>query len=186
MFSCLDAHFILFTAGILFPPYILTKDGFESQMAVNYVGHFLLSHLLLPQLIAGSENNDGVNVRIVNVSSCAHECGKLNFDDFNYEKYFHTGLAYGDSKLAQIVAMKHFDKICQEKGWKIQSHAAHPGIVDTDIFHNSIWGSLSWARRLFFKVNQFGIKLDDFINLIISDSRTRVKDNRLRRNITRP
>jgi NAD(P)-dependent dehydrogenase (short-subunit alcohol dehydrogenase family) len=64
-------------------PYEETKDGFESQMAINYTGHFLLTHLLLPQLIAGSRNNDGKNVRIVNVSSCAHRITDIDIDDFH-------------------------------------------------------------------------------------------------------
>lgn len=96
-------------------------------MAVNYLGHFLLTHLMWPLLLAGSEINDGNNSRVVNVSSCANECGSLNYNDFNYDKYFHTGLAYGDSKLAQIVSVRRLEKICNQNGWKVQSHAAHPG-----------------------------------------------------------
>lgn len=64
-------------------PYKETSDGFESQMAVNYLGHFLLSHLLMPQLIAGSKDNDGKNARIVNVSSCCHLAGEMNYEDFH-------------------------------------------------------------------------------------------------------
>jgi NAD(P)-dependent dehydrogenase (short-subunit alcohol dehydrogenase family) len=122
-------------------------------MAINYLGHFLLTHLLTPQLIAGSENNDGHNTRVVNVSSCAHECGTINYEDFNYQNFYHTGLAYGDSKLAQIMFTRHMEKVCREKSWKIQSHAGHPGVVDTEIFQNSIWGSMKWLRQLIFKVN---------------------------------
>lgn len=122
-------------------------------MAVNFVGHFLLTHLLLPQLIVGGKSNNGNNARIVNVSSCAHKCGNINYDDFNYSKYFHTGLAYGDSKLAQIMAMRHLENLCIKNGWKVQSHAAHPGVVDTELFHRTIWGSMGWARKLLFKVN---------------------------------
>lgn len=146
-----------FTAGILFVPYQKTKDGFETQMAVNYLGHFLLSHLLMPQLIAASNKNDGKNSRIVSVSSCANECGQLNYADFNYEKEFHTGLAYGDSKLAQIVANRHVEKLCRENDWKVQNHFAHPGLVDTEIFLHSIWGSLTWIRKILFKVSLFVI-----------------------------
>lgn len=137
---------------MLYTPYQLNRDGFETQMAINYIGHFLLTHLLMPQLIAGG-NSEGGNARIVNVSSCAHECGSINYEDFNYTKYYHTGLAYGDSKLAQILSMKHLEKICVKRGWKVQSHAAHPGVVDTDIFKHSVWGSLTFFRRLIFKVN---------------------------------
>lgn len=64
-------------------PYHETLDGFESQMAVNYLGHFLLTHRLLPQLIAGSECNDGKNSRIVNVSSCIHRISEMDYEDFH-------------------------------------------------------------------------------------------------------
>jgi NAD(P)-dependent dehydrogenase (short-subunit alcohol dehydrogenase family) len=66
-------------------PYKETKNGFESQMAVNYLGHFLLTHLLMPQLVAGSKDNDGKNVRIVNVSSCIHKAADIDYDDFHFK-----------------------------------------------------------------------------------------------------
>jgi NAD(P)-dependent dehydrogenase (short-subunit alcohol dehydrogenase family) len=115
-------------AGIYMGPYRKTSDGFESQMAVNYLGHFLLTHLLMPQLIAGSTDNDGKNVRVVNVSSCAHEAGTLNYGDFNYERYYNAGITYADSKLAQVMFTRQLQKICDDKGFKIQIHAAHPGL----------------------------------------------------------
>lgn len=74
---------VVISAGVMATPYKETKDGFESQMAINYLGHFLLTHLLMPQLIKGSENNDGKNVRIVNVSSCVHRIADMNYKDFN-------------------------------------------------------------------------------------------------------
>ena len=64
-------------------PYNETKDGFESQMAINYLGHFLLTHSIFPQLKAGALNNDGKNVRIVNVSSCVHRIGGIDYEDFH-------------------------------------------------------------------------------------------------------
>lgn len=59
-----------------------TKDGFESQFATNYLGHFLLSHLLLPHLKAAGEEN--LVSRIVNVSSCAHRiAGDFDVEQIN-------------------------------------------------------------------------------------------------------
>lgn len=111
-------------------PYSVTKDGFELQMAVNYVGHFLLSHLLLPQLIkAGNETQ--TNSRIVNVSSCAHHVGRINYDDFNNHDYYYGGMAYADSKFAQILFTRHLNEFCKEKNWKVQVNACHPGVVNT-------------------------------------------------------
>lgn len=70
-------------AGVMCTPYRETKDGFESQMAINYLGHFLLTHLLMPNLIAGSKDNDGKNARVVNVSSCVHKLTDIDYDDFH-------------------------------------------------------------------------------------------------------
>lgn len=100
------------------------------QMAVNYIGHFLLSHLLMPQLIAGG-NGSKTNSRIVNVSSCAHFAGKINYDDFNNHDYYHAGMAYANSKYAQILFTRTLNELCKENNWKVQINAAHPGVVDT-------------------------------------------------------
>lgn len=99
-------------------------------MAVNYIGHFLLTHLLMPQLIAGG-NELKTNSRIVNVSSCAHHAGKINYDDFNNHEYYHPGMAYSASKLAQVLFTRSLNQLCKENNWKVQSIASHPGIVDT-------------------------------------------------------
>ena len=60
-------------AGIMTPPFSLTEDGFESQMAANYFGHFLLTGLLINTIKATK------NSRIVSLSSIAHQAGKINF-----------------------------------------------------------------------------------------------------------
>lgn len=70
-------------AGIMFGPYVKTEDGFESQFAVNYLGHFLLSHLLLPQIRNAGTDDD--HSRIVNVSSMAHFANNINYKDIHFE-----------------------------------------------------------------------------------------------------
>lgn len=67
----------------MFGPFEETEDGFESQFSINYLGHFLLTHLLLPAMkVASSRFN--INPRIVNVTSVAHEVSpEINFDDIN-------------------------------------------------------------------------------------------------------
>lgn len=64
-------------------PYKRTVDGFESQLAINYLGHFLLTHLLLPVLKAAGSINQ--RARIVNVSSCVHKLGHIDFNDIHGE-----------------------------------------------------------------------------------------------------
>ena len=78
----------------MFTPYGLTKDGFEQQFAVNYLGHFLLTHLLLPQLVEGGKHNRHAS-RIVNVSSDSSFLGYLKLDDL-HAKY--VNLIKGFSK----------------------------------------------------------------------------------------
>ena len=63
----------------MFTPYTLTKDGFESQFAVNYLGHFLLTHLLMPRLLAAGTKDQPA--RIINLSSTAHAFGHFEIND---------------------------------------------------------------------------------------------------------
>lgn len=67
----------------MFGPYVKTEDGFESQFAVNYLGHFLLSHLLFAQLKNAGTDDD--HSRIVNVSSIAHFANDINYEDIHFE-----------------------------------------------------------------------------------------------------
>lgn len=74
-------NYLINNAGIMAAPYHLTEDGFESQFAVNYLGHFLLTHLLMPQLKAAGTQD--LNARVINVSSCANLVGNINMKDIN-------------------------------------------------------------------------------------------------------
>lgn len=93
-------HLLVNNAGIMFGDYKLTEDGFESQLAVNYLGHFYLTHLLLPALKRGGTSGD--LSRVVNVTSCAHHPGKIYFDDINMKEHYDTNSAYAQSKLCEV------------------------------------------------------------------------------------
>lgn len=67
----------------MFTPYGETRDGFEQQWGVNYLSHFLLTALLMPLLRSGGTAENFA--RVINVSSCAHLLGTINFDDINYK-----------------------------------------------------------------------------------------------------
>ena len=69
----------MLSAGIMLVPFELTADGHESQWQVNYLSHFLLTKMLLPRLEESA--SEGMNSRIVNLSSSAHLGGKLDFED---------------------------------------------------------------------------------------------------------
>ena len=119
--------FLILNAGIMVPPYSKTKDGFESQMAVNYFSHFLLTNLLFPVI---KKTKDA---RIVSLSSIAHKNGKLNFDDLNSEKSYSKWGAYGQSKLACLMFAYELQRRIEQKNLKIMSLAAHPGLSSTNL-----------------------------------------------------
>lgn len=93
-------HLLVNNAGIMYGDYHITEDGFENQLAVNHLGHFYLTHLLLPALKKGGAI--GESARIVNVTSCAHYPGQIYFEDINMKEHYDTTAAYAQSKLAQV------------------------------------------------------------------------------------
>lgn len=102
-----EIHLLVNNAGIMFGDYKLTEDGIESQLAVNHIGHFYLTHLLLPALKKGGTIDEAA--RIVNVTSCAHYPGKIYFDDVNMKENYDTTAAYSQSKLAQVIFVSFQD-----------------------------------------------------------------------------
>lgn len=95
-----EIHLLVNSAGIMLGDYEITEDGFESQLAVNHLGHFYLTHLLLPALkTSGAVNGPS---RVVNVTSCAHYPGKIYFEDINMKEHYDTIAAYSQAKLAQV------------------------------------------------------------------------------------
>ncbi|MCP4441074.1 MAG: SDR family NAD(P)-dependent oxidoreductase [Aureispira sp.] len=114
-------------AGIMVPPFSLTKDGFESQMGVNYFAHFLLTKLLLDTIIKTP------NSRIVSLSSNAHKRGKINFDDLQSKEKYSALNAYCQSKLACLIFAYELQRRLEKVGASTISVAAHPGVSDTNL-----------------------------------------------------
>ncbi|XP_056641133.1 retinol dehydrogenase 13-like [Diorhabda sublineata] len=129
-------------AGVMRTPNSKTKDGFEMQLGVNHMGHFLLTNLLLDML------KESAPSRIINVSSVAHKRGKINKDDLNSEKNYNPSTAYAQSKLANILFTNELAKRLDGTGVTVNS--VHPGIVDTEIIrHMSFYNS--WISTIFLK-----------------------------------
>lgn len=122
--------FLILNAGIMAPPFSKTKDGFESQMAVNYFSHFLLTNLLFPVLRSTSDS------RVVSLSSIAHKSGKIDFDNLNSEKSYKPWTAYGQSKLACLMFAYEFQRKIDHAKLEMKSLAAHPGLSDTNLAQN--------------------------------------------------
>ncbi|KAL2630131.1 hypothetical protein R1flu_014817 [Riccia fluitans] len=119
-------------AGIMACPQSYTGDGFETQLGVNHLGHFLLTALLMDKLISSA--SDGVQSRVVVLSSAAHMLGDIDFSDLNYKSraYSNWG-AYGQSKLANCLFSLELAKRCKQLGLPVISNSMHPGIVDTNL-----------------------------------------------------
>ncbi|KAK6626164.1 hypothetical protein RUM43_006470 [Polyplax serrata] len=152
-------HLLINNAGIMFVPHSLTEDGFESHLAVNYMGHALLTHLLLP-LLKEAGNKSEFYSRIVHVSSCAHVPGSINFDDINYErKLYIPSEAYAQSKLAQILFSNAVNRILKGENARVTSTALHPGVVDTDLFEGTTLKRFaSWVPKLLFRTPEEGCR----------------------------
>lgn len=135
----LPLHALVNNAGIMFGPRRQTEDGFEAQLATNYVGHFLLSHLLLEDLERGGTPESPA--RIVNVSSCAHYIGSwMDFDDLNLTKFYSPEQSYGNSKAAQVMFSQFLDSRLSNLS-KVRVIALHPGVVYSDLY-SEVW----WTR----------------------------------------
>ena len=109
----------------------LTEDGHETNFATNHLSHFLLFQLLKPALLASSTPE--FHSRVVNVSSSAHRASSFpDSDNYDFQKggYDH-GLAYANSKLANIYMTNEMDRRYGRKG--LHATSVHPGMIYTKI-----------------------------------------------------
>ncbi|XP_045143911.1 retinol dehydrogenase 11 isoform X2 [Echinops telfairi] len=129
-------HILINNAGVMMCPYSKTVDGFEMHMGVNHLGHFLLTHLLLEKLKASAP------ARVVNVSSLAHFLGRLNFHNLQGEKFYNAGLAYCQSKLANVLFTQELAR--RLKGSGVTTYAVHPGSVNSELTRYSTFMTCMW------------------------------------------
>jgi NAD(P)-dependent dehydrogenase (short-subunit alcohol dehydrogenase family) len=108
-------------AGVMGTPYRQTGDGFELQMATNHLGHFALTGLLLDRLMTSGRS------RIVTVSSQMHRIGHLDLSDVAGTKVGNTWLAYGTSKLANLLFTAELQRRLAGAEVETRAVAAHPG-----------------------------------------------------------
>jgi NAD(P)-dependent dehydrogenase (short-subunit alcohol dehydrogenase family) len=111
-------------AGIMAVPYARTVDGFESQIGTNHLGHFALTNLLIPK----------VTDRVVTVSSFMHVFGRINLEDLNWKaRPYSAWLAYGQSKLANLLFTSELQRRLSGAGSPVRALAAHPGYSHTNL-----------------------------------------------------
>lgn len=121
-------HVLMNNAGIMAVPKARTVDGFESQLGTNHLGHFALTGLLLPALLAAPEP------RVVTVSSNAHKFGRMNLDDLGFERTrYSRWRAYGQTKLANLLFTSELQRRATAAGTSLTAVAAHPGYAATNL-----------------------------------------------------
>ncbi|MBB6188607.1 SDR family oxidoreductase [Rhodanobacter sp. MP7CTX1] len=118
-------------AGVMaLPTRQTTADGFEMQLGTNYLGHYALTAQLLPLLC------DASAPRVVNLSSLAHQQGRIDFDDLQGEHRYRAWKAYSQSKLAMLMFALELQRRSDAQGWGLMSNAAHPGFARTELIPN--------------------------------------------------
>ncbi|WP_181309812.1 oxidoreductase [Nocardioides campestrisoli] len=126
-------------AGVMAPPYQRTGDGFELQMATNHLGPFLLTGMLLPQLV---ESGDG---RVVAVSSQMHRVARTapledpRLQTTRYRRW----PQYGATKLANLLFTFELERRLRERALPVRALAAHPGYAGTHLVANGQLGRSS-------------------------------------------
>ncbi len=137
-----------------------TKQGFESNFGVNYLGHFLLTLLLLPLLEKSAQG------RVVMMSSVAHAWGDVHFDDMNLNHGYNRFVAYGQSKLCNLLFTRILSEKLKNRGSRVTVNAVHPGIVATNIVvnrKNNMFRLVARIMRLFFASCEKGAKTSVFL-----------------------
>ncbi|XP_075261796.1 retinol dehydrogenase 14-like [Convolutriloba macropyga] len=151
-------------AGVMACPKGSTLDGFEYQLGVNHLGHFLLTTLLL-DLIKASQPS-----RIVNVSSKAgiRDTAQIHFDDIHLDREYMPWKAYGQSKLANILFTVELAK--RLKGTGVTVNCCHPGLVMTNLGRHMefpIWKKILFAPfvLLMFKTPYYGAQTQIYLSV---------------------
>lgn len=144
-------------AGVMAIPLRRTAEGFEMQIGVNLLGHFVLTDALLPSLLAV----DGA--RVISLGSVAHAQGRnnLDVDDLNFNRRpYQRMTAYRASKLACMLFGSELARKAAAAGSSLVSVNVHPGVAATNLF-DAMLPNLPGASKLF----QFGM------GLVLNDDR---------------
>ncbi len=136
---------LLNNAGVMAPPARQsTAQGFELQLGVNFLGHFLVTALLLELVMNAPEP------RIIQVSSVAHRQGRMVWEDLQSERGYKAWNAYRQSKLAILIFAQELARRSTQGGWGVLSLAAHPGIAATELVANGPGqhSPIAWLQKL--------------------------------------
>jgi retinol dehydrogenase 14 len=129
--ACDRIDVLVNNAGAVFARRTLTDDGIEATFAVNHLGGFLLTELLLDRLQASAP------ARVVFTSSDGHYSGTLDLDDLGFEHGYSIMRAYCRSKLANVLTARRLARTLEGTGVTVTS--LHPGAIATDIWSGAPW-----------------------------------------------
>ena len=119
---------LIANAGVMIPPLGRTRQGHELQFGTNHLGHFALTGRLLP-LLASTPG-----ARIVVVASAAQNIGHIDFDDLDWRRrHYQPWLAYGQSKLANMLFAVELQRRLAAAGSTLRVTASHPGWTSTEL-----------------------------------------------------
>jgi NAD(P)-dependent dehydrogenase (short-subunit alcohol dehydrogenase family) len=146
-----DVDVLVNNAGVMATPHRRTADGFELQIGTNHLGPFALTNLLLPR----------IRDRVVTISSGAHHLGRIDLEDLNWEeRRYQRWLAYGQSKLANLLFTLELQRRLTAAGSTVRAVAAHPGYAATNLqsrTENAIQnGLMAVGNRLFAQSGEMG------------------------------
>lgn len=138
-----ELHGLVNNAGVMNTPKGRTEDGFETQLGVNYLGHFLLTELLLDVLKSSAPS------RVVCVSSVAHaglqgKPATVELDDLHFERRrYDATIAYNQSKLAIVVYARHLARRLEGTG--VSAFSTHPGWIRSNLVKHT---APAWVQNV--------------------------------------
>jgi retinol dehydrogenase-14 len=132
--TCPRIDVLVNNAGTVFSRRTVTADGVEATFAVNHLGGFLLTELLLDRI------RESAPARIVFTSSASHYSGTMDLDDVGFERGYSIMRAYSRSKLANVLTARHLARRLEGTGVTVTS--LHPGAIAT-----GIWSGAPWFAR---------------------------------------
>ncbi|KAF5732374.1 short-chain dehydrogenase TIC 32 chloroplastic [Tripterygium wilfordii] len=162
-------NLLINNAGIMAVPFTLSSDNIELQFATNHVGHFLLTSLLLDTMKKTARNSNKGG-RIVNVASDAHWLTYwegIRFDKISDPSGYKRPLAYGQSKLANVLHANQLARTLKDEGVNITANSLHPGVIKTNLFrYNSTFnGLMDKVGKFVFKNVQQGAATTCYVAL---------------------
>ncbi|XP_059241544.1 dehydrogenase/reductase SDR family member on chromosome X isoform X1 [Mustela nigripes] len=132
-------HVLVNNAGVMMVPQRRTRDGFEEHFGLNYLGHFLLTNLLLDTM--KESGSPGCCARVLTVSSATHYIAELDMEDLQGSRSYSPHGAYAQSKLALVLFTYHLQRLLAAQGSPVTANVVDPGVVNTDLYRHVFWGT---------------------------------------------